>query len=91
MIWKTILKKASPASVFEGSAYARRSRGLSFPLELLAYSAKVDDPKDGIVYIVNFQITWRGPKEQASLATRTAIRPVLDENVDLSMLLRKNK
>ncbi len=72
------------------SAY-NLSRGKDQPLELLAYSDKVDDPKDGIVYIVSFQITWRGPKAPSSLATRTAIRPVLDENVDLSMLLRKNK
>ena len=43
------------------SAY-NLSRGKDQPLELLAYSDKVDDPKDGIVYIVNFQITWRGPK-----------------------------
>ncbi|WP_025883289.1 Ig-like domain-containing protein [Porphyromonas uenonis] len=72
------------------SAY-NLSRGKDQPLELLAYSDKVDDPKDGIVYIVSFQITCRGPKAPSSLATRTAIRPVLDENVDLSMLLRKNK
>ncbi len=72
------------------SAY-NLSRGKDKPLELLAYSYKVDDPKDGIVYIVSFQITWRGPEKTQSLATRTAIRPVLDENVDLSMLLRKNK
>lgn len=72
------------------SAY-NLSRGKDQPLELLAYSDKVDDPKDGIVYIVSFQITWRGPEAPSSLATRTAIRPVLDENVDLSMLLRKNK
>lgn len=72
------------------SAY-NLSRGKDMPLELLAYSDKVDDPKDGIVYIVSFQIGWRGPETKSSLATRTAIRPVLDENVDLSMLLRKNK
>ena len=72
------------------SAY-NLSRGKDMPLELLAYSDKVDDPKDGIVYIVSFQIGWRGPETKSSLATRTAIRPVLEDNVDLSMLLRKNK
>lgn len=72
------------------SAY-NLSRGKDNPLELLAYSDKVDDPKEGTVYLVSFQIGWRGPKAPSSLATRTAIRPVLDENVDLSMLLRKNK
>lgn len=72
------------------SAY-NLSRGKDKPLELLAYSDKVEDPKEGTLYIVSFQIGWRGPKTQSSLSTRTAIRPVIDENVDLSMLLRKNK
>lgn len=72
------------------SAY-NLSRGKDKPLKLLAYSEKVDDPKDGTLYIVYFQIGWMGPEKTQSLATCTAIRPELEENVDLSMLLRKNK
>lgn len=72
------------------SAY-NLSRGKDKPLKLLAYSEKVDDPIEGTLYIVNFQIGWMGPEKTQSLATCTAIRPELEENVDLSMLLRKNK
>lgn len=73
------------------SAY-NLSRGADNPLELMVYSKKVEDPKVGTAYIIRFQISWRGPeKKTSSLATRTAIRPVLEDNVDLSMLLRKNK
>lgn len=72
------------------SAY-NLSRGKDKPLELLAYSDKVEDKKEGTIYVIRFQIGWRGPEKTQSLATRTVIRPVIDENVDLNMLLRKNK
>lgn len=72
------------------SAY-NLSRGKENPLKLMAYAKKVEDEKVGTAYVVRFQISWNGPEETQSLDTRTAIRPVLEDNVDLSMLLRKNK
>ena len=67
------------------------SRGKDKPLDLLAYAQPSKTDKGEDFFRINFQITWQAPeKKESSLATRTA-RPVLEDNVDLSMLLRKNK
>lgn len=66
------------------------SRGDDKPLNLLAYAEPSKTDKGEAFFRVNFQISWYGPEKKSSLATRT-VRPVLEDNVDLSMLLRKNK
>lgn len=66
------------------------SRGDDKPLNLLAYAEPSKTDKGEAFFRINFQISWYGPEKKSSLATRTA-RPVLEDNVDLSMLLRKNK
>ena len=65
------------------------SRGKDKPLDLLAYAQPSKTEKGEDFFRISFQITWNAPETQSSL-TRTA-RPVLEDNVDLSMLLRKNK
>lgn len=66
------------------------SRGKDKPLDLLAYAEPSKSEKGEDFFRISFQITWNAPEKESSLATRTA-RPVLEDNVDLSMLLRKNK
>lgn len=66
------------------------SRGDDKPLNLLAYAEPSKTDKGEAFFRVNFQISWYGPEKKSSLATRTA-RPVLEDNLDLSMLLRKNQ
>lgn len=66
------------------------SRGDDKPLNLLAYAEPSKTDKGEAFFRINFQISWYGPEKKSSLATRTA-RPVLEDNVDLSMLLRRNK
>lgn len=66
------------------------SRGDDKPLNLLAYAEPSKTDKGEAFFRINFQISWYGPEKKSSLATRTA-RPVLEDNVDLSMLLRKNQ
>lgn len=64
------------------------SRGKDKPLDLLAYAEPSKTEKGEAYFRIVFQITWNGPETQSSL-TRTA-RPVLEDNIDLSKLLRKN-
>lgn len=66
------------------------SRGDDKPLNLLAYAEPSKTDKGEAFFRINFQISWYGPEKESSLATRT-VRPVLEDNLDLSMLLRKNK
>lgn len=66
------------------------SRGKDKPLDLLAYAQPSKTEKGEDFFRISFQITWNAPEKESSLATRT-VRPVLEDNVDLSMLLRKNK
>lgn len=66
------------------------SRGDDKPLNLLAYAEPSETDKGEAFFRINFQISWNGPEKKSSLATRTA-RPVLEDNLDLSMLLRKNQ
>lgn len=66
------------------------SRGKDKPLDLLAYAEPSKTDKGEDFFRINFQITWNAPEKKSSLATRT-VRPVLEDNLDLSMLLRKNK
>ena len=65
------------------------SRGDDKPLNLLAYAEPSKTDKGEAFFRINFQISWYGPEKESSLATRT-VRPVLEDNLDLSMLLRKN-
>ena len=66
------------------------SRGKDKPLDLLAYAEPSKTDKGEAFFKISFQIGWDAPDKKSSLATRT-VRPVLEDNVDLSMLLRKNK
>lgn len=66
------------------------SRGNDKPLDLLAYAEPSKTDKGEAFFKISFQIGWDAPKKESSLATRT-VRPVLEDNVDLSMLLRRNK
>ena len=66
------------------------SRGKDKPLDLLAYAEPSKTEKGEAFFRISFQIGWDAPEKKSSLATRT-VRPVLEDNVDLSMLLRKNK
>lgn len=66
------------------------SRGKDKPLDLLAYAQPSKTEKGEAFFRISFQIGWDAPKKESSLATRT-VRPVLEDNLDLSMLLRKNK
>lgn len=66
------------------------SRGKDKPLDLLAYAQPSKTEKGEAFFRISFQIGWDAPKKESSLATRT-VRPVLEDNVDLSMLLRRNK
>ncbi len=66
------------------------SRGKDKPLDLLAYAKPVTAKSGEAAFLIAFQISWYGPEKKSSLATRT-VRPVLEDNLDLSMLLRKNK
>ena len=66
------------------------SRGNDKPLDLLAYAEPSKTDKGEAFFKISFQIGWDAPEKKSSLATRT-VRPVLEDNVDLSMLLRRNK
>lgn len=66
------------------------SRGKDKPLDLLAYAEPSKTEKGEDFFRISFQIGWDAPEKESSLATRT-VRPVLEDNLDLSMLLRKNK
>lgn len=66
------------------------SRGKDKPLDLLAYAEPSKTDKGEAFFKISFQIGWDAPEKKSSLATRT-VRPVLEDNVDLSMLLRRNK
>lgn len=66
------------------------SRGKDKPLDLLAYAQPSKTEKGEAFFRISFQIGWDAPKKESSLATRT-VRPILEDNLDLSMLLRKNK
>lgn len=66
------------------------SRGNDKPLDLLAFAAPSKTKAGETFFRIMFQITWNGPEKKSSLATRTA-RPILEDNIDLSMLLHKNK
>lgn len=66
------------------------SRGNDKPLELLAFAKDTQTKTGETIYLVNFQVTWDGPKKEGQSTTNLMARPVLEDNIDLSMLLKRS-
>lgn len=91
----TDLKNTTVAEQYNGFFGYNLSRGNDNPLELLAFCRPKDikDNKTGkteTYYFIEFQITWDGPKKEGQSTTNLMARPVLEDNVDLSMLLKRS-